>query len=68
MGLFSFLIASSEMKFVEKQNNPAPQWFEILAEAGFNQTFLAGIHSLMVCSFLPQTCQIGTLVHVVPLD
>jgi len=52
----------------KKQNNPTPQWFKILAEAGFNQTFLAEIHSLMVCSFLPQTYWISAFVHVVPLD
>jgi hypothetical protein len=71
MGLFSFVIASSESIAADKQNilnKSIPRWFEVLADAGFDQTWLAGINSSTVCLFQPDTSRMGAFVHVAPSD
>ena len=66
MGLFSFLIASA--RTMEEQSTSIPCWFQILADAGYDQTFLNGIRSSTVCSFLPETQRVGAFVQVMPRD
>jgi hypothetical protein len=64
IGLYSYLISGAVAKAEKPGNLPIPHWFELLAEKGFNQTWLAGINSSIATSFLPQTQCIGAIVEL----
>jgi hypothetical protein len=71
MELFSFVVASSEAIAAEKQevlNKSIPRWFEVLADAGFDQTWLVGVNLSTICSFQPNTSCTGAFVSLFPSD
>ena len=70
MGLLSYLVAAGESNYSKKQHLELtpPRWFEVLANAGFEQTWLAGINSSTICSFRRETARAGVFIHFTPVD
>jgi hypothetical protein len=69
MGLLSFIITSGKNITLEAnqlQLKPIPHWFDVLQKAGFDKSWLAGIHSPIVCSFQWGTNQVGVFTHLTP--
>ena len=66
MGLFLYVIAWAQTEERESESTAIPRWFQILAEAGYDQTFLNGIRSSTVCLFLHETQRVGAFVHLTP--
>ena len=66
MGLFLYVIAWAQTEERESESTAIPCWFQILAGAGHDQTFLNGICSSTVCSFLHETQHVGAFVHLMP--
>src|ERR1700733_13928986 len=66
MGLFSYVIAWAQTEEKKTESTAIPCWFQILADAGYDQAFLNGLRFLTVCSFLPKTQCAGAFVHLTP--
>jgi hypothetical protein len=64
MGLMSYFVAQGVSLVNRKEG--VPHWFEILANAGFDQSWLSGVQSSTVCSFGPETRRAGIFVD--PFD
>jgi hypothetical protein len=71
MGLLSCMIASGKSLVLETSDRglkPIPRWFEVLEKYKFDQVWLAGVNSSVVCSFRPETRRVGLFVHLLPKD
>src|ERR1700733_15017916 len=66
MGLFSYVIVWAQTEEKEMESTAIPCWFQILADAGYDQAFLNGLRFSTVCSFLPKTQRAGAFVHLTP--
>lgn len=65
MALLSHLIAISEAKLHEVAPTNAPDWFEALADVGFEQPWLSGVLSSIICSFSNATPRVGVFINIV---